>query len=96
MADTISVMCRGRIVEEAPRAALFRRPVHPYTRALLAAVPDPSLDHPLDFAAVASERNDPTRWEEPFRLAPDEAGAMRPVETGHRVRFGAAPRAEAA
>ncbi len=26
MADTISVMCRGRIVEEAPRAALFRRP----------------------------------------------------------------------
>jgi len=96
MADTISVMCRGRIVEEAPRAALFRRPVHPYTRALLAAVPDPSLDHPLDFAAVAADRNDPTRWEEPFRLAPDEAGAMRAVETGHRVRFGAAPRAEAA
>ncbi|MEH3063428.1 ABC transporter ATP-binding protein [Methylobacterium sp. yr668] len=96
MADTISVMCRGRIVEEAPRAALFRRPVHPYTRALLAAVPDPSLDHPLDFAAVASDRNDPTRWEEPFRLAPDEAGAMRPVETGHRVRFGAAHSAEAA
>ncbi|MEK0411445.1 ABC transporter ATP-binding protein, partial [Limosilactobacillus reuteri] len=27
MADTISVMCRGRIVEEAPRAALFRRQV---------------------------------------------------------------------
>jgi peptide/nickel transport system ATP-binding protein len=96
MADTISVMCRGRIVEEAPRAALFRRPVHPYTRALLAAVPDPSLDHPLDFAAVASDRNDPTRWEEPFRLAPDEAGAMRPVETGHRVRFSAAHSAEAA
>ncbi|MFD0934832.1 ATP-binding cassette domain-containing protein, partial [Methylobacterium trifolii] len=41
MADAISVMCRGRIVEEAPRAALFRAPAHPYTRALLAAVPDP-------------------------------------------------------
>ncbi|WP_345819830.1 ABC transporter ATP-binding protein [Methylobacterium fujisawaense] len=96
MADTISVMCRGRIVEEAPRAALFRRPVHPYTQALLAAVPDPSLDHPLDFAAVAGDQNDPMRWEEPFRLAPDEAGAMRAVETGHRVRFGAAHAVEAA
>ena len=45
---------------------------------------------------LKADRNDPTRWEEPFRLAPDEAGAMRAVETGHRVRFGAAPRAEAA
>ncbi|WP_457103742.1 ABC transporter ATP-binding protein [Methylobacterium sp. P5_C11] len=96
MADTISVMCRGRIVEEAPRAALFRRPVHPYTRALLAAVPDPSLDHPLDFAAVAGDQNDPARWEAPFRLSSDEAGAMRAVEAGHRVRFGGAQTAEAA
>ncbi|MCJ2073678.1 ABC transporter ATP-binding protein [Methylobacterium sp. J-030] len=96
MADTISVMCRGRIVEEAPRAALFRRPVHPYTRALLAAVPDPSLDHPLDFAAVAADRNDPTRWEAPYRLEPDEAGAMRAIEAGHRVRFGGATEAAAA
>ena len=96
MADTISVMCRGRIVEEAPRAALFRRPMHPYTRALLAAVPDPSLDHPLDFAAVAGDRNDPSRWEAPYRLAPDEAGTMRTIEAGHRVRYGAAQAAEAA
>ncbi|MDP4002922.1 ABC transporter ATP-binding protein [Methylobacterium sp. NEAU K] len=96
MADTISVMCRGRVVEEAPRAALFRRPVHPYTRALLAAVPDPSLDHPLDFAAITGDQNDPARWETPYRLAPDEAGQMRAIEAGHRVRFGATREAEAA
>jgi peptide/nickel transport system ATP-binding protein len=96
MADTISVMCRGRIVEEAPRAALFRRPVHPYTRALLAAVPDPSLDHPLDFSAITGEQNDPARWAEPYRLAPDEAGTMRAIEAGHQVRFGAERSAEAA
>ena len=89
MADTISVMCKGRIVEEAPRAALFRRPMHPYTRALLAAVPDPSLDHPLDMAAVTGEASDPDRWPEPYRLAPDEAGTMEEVEAGHRVRHGA-------
>ncbi|MCJ2012991.1 ABC transporter ATP-binding protein [Methylobacterium sp. J-076] len=89
MADTISVMCRGRIVEEADRAALFRRPVHPYTQALLAAVPDPSLDHPLDFAKVTGEASDPARWPEPFRLAPEEAGTMVEIEAGHRVRHGA-------
>ena len=49
IADTIAVMCRGYIVEEAPKASLFRNPVHPYTQALLAAVPDPDIDRPLDF-----------------------------------------------
>ncbi len=71
MADTISVMCRGRIEEEAPGRPV-RRPVHPYTQALLAAVPDPSLDHPLDMAAVTGESSNPGRWAEPFRLGPDE------------------------
>ncbi|WP_331296522.1 ABC transporter ATP-binding protein [Methylobacterium hispanicum] len=97
MADTISVMARGRIVEEAPRAALFRNPAHPYTRALLAAVPDPSLDHPLDFAAVTGDHSDPVRWPAPYHLGPDEAGAMVEIEAGHRVRRGGtAPRRQAA
>jgi len=87
MADTISVMCRGRIVEEAGREALFRRPVHPYTRALLAAVPDPSLDHPLDFRKVTGDASNPVRWPEPYRLAPEEAGTMVEIEEGHRVRL---------
>ncbi len=49
IADRIAVMCAGRIVEIADRATLFRAPVHPYTQALLAAVPAPDLAHPLDF-----------------------------------------------
>ena len=39
IADRIAVMCAGRMVEMAPREELFRNPLHPYTRALLAAVP---------------------------------------------------------
>jgi ABC-type oligopeptide transport system ATPase subunit len=41
LADRVMVMHRGKVVEEAPREALFARPQHPYTRQLLAAVPVP-------------------------------------------------------
>ncbi|MBM6592562.1 ABC transporter ATP-binding protein [Microvirga pudoricolor] len=88
IADTIAVMCRGYIVEEAPKASLFRNPVHPYTQALLAAVPDPDIDRPLDFAKLRADRfSDPAQWPEPYRLAPGEHGLMTEIEPGHKVRL---------
>lgn len=40
----VRVMYLGRVMEQAPSAALFTNPRHPYTRALLSAVPRPDLD----------------------------------------------------
>ena len=42
LCDRIVVMYLGRVVEQAPSKDLFRAPRHPYTRALLASIPDPA------------------------------------------------------
>ena len=82
MADRIAVMCKGRIVEIAPREILMERPVHPYTRSLLAAVPFPDLDRPLDFRTLQiSGASDQSAWGPQFRDDGD-ASALAPTDLG--------------
>ncbi len=58
-ADEVAVMYLGRIVERAPRDALYADPLHPYTRALLSAIPEPDPEKPKTRLRLAGETPSP-------------------------------------
>jgi len=103
VAEEIGVMCKGRIVEIAPREVLFRNPIHPYTRGLLAAVPYPDLNRRLDLATVLEgaardPRNGPHRSRGPKVMranctisATATGFARRPAPTLREQRHDLAP-----
>jgi peptide/nickel transport system ATP-binding protein len=101
VSDRIGVMYLGGIVEEAPSQALYDDPQHPYTRALLSAVPvpDPELEDRRERILLTGDLPSPaapppgcrfhTRcpWRQPTRCD-DERPQLRVVEgspDGHRV-----------
>ena len=86
VADRIIVMCRGRVVESAPREVLFRNPVHYYTRALMAAVPYADLGRPLDFNALrAGDGMVPSAWPKPFTFTPHQPMEFLDLGDEHKV-----------
>lgn len=87
IADRIAVMCRGHLVETARSEDIFKNPVHPYTRALLKAIPEPNPDRRLDFTGIMEDRaSDPAAWPRPFGGTENEQLVLRPVSEGHMVR----------
>ena len=55
ISDKVAVMYLGRIVEMTDRDSLYRKPLHPYTEALLSAIPVPDPDRPKNRQILAGE-----------------------------------------
>ena len=89
LADEVAVMRRGRVVEAAPVSRLFSAPRHPYTRALMAASPEPDCEKKLDLKLVAAGAGEPETWPEPFGYTGETAPSLREVAPGHYVRCAA-------
>ncbi|MDR2758045.1 MAG: ATP-binding cassette domain-containing protein [Spirochaetaceae bacterium] len=59
LSDDILVMYLGQMVEKAPTARLFENPLHPYTRALLSAIPVPDPDFDINRTILKGELTSP-------------------------------------
>ena len=86
IADEVAVMRHGVVVEQAQPETLFHNPSHPYTKALIAAQPEPDIRRPIDLAQVAHGAGAPESWPDMFRFEGRDAPALREIEPGHKVR----------
>ena len=86
IADEVAVMRRGLIVEQAPPETLFYNPRHPYTKALIAAQPEPDINRPIDLQVVSLGAGAPDSWDEAFRFSDTVIPSLVELEPGHKVR----------
>lgn len=70
ISDDILVMYLGEMVEKAPTDSLFERRLHPYTKALLSAVPVPDIDHKRKRIELKGELTSPINPKPGCRFAP--------------------------
>ncbi|MGL4210212.1 MAG: ABC transporter ATP-binding protein [Cetobacterium somerae] len=83
--DDIAVMYLGELVEKAPAKELFKNPVHPYTKALLSAIPIPSIKHKMSRERLKGEITSPVnpgvgcRFRKRCSMAIPECGNSTPV-----------------
>ena len=87
MADRIAVMCQGHMVETARREQIFANPTHPYTQALLDAVPRTDLNAQLDLTSLMEGKaSDPDAWPAPFAATPTSQPQLLDIGDEHWVR----------
>ncbi len=93
ISDNIAVMYLGQIVEKAPAKMLFKNPLHPYTNALLSAIPVPDPDYIMERILLQGELTSPINPEPGCRFAKrciyaapeclNQEYSLKEVEPGH-------------
>ena len=91
--DDIAVMYLGQLVEKAPSKMLFKNPIHPYTKALLSAIPVPSVKKKMERIKLQGEITSPINPDKGCRFAKrcvyakdicrQQEPALREVGEGH-------------
>jgi peptide/nickel transport system ATP-binding protein len=98
ISDVVGVMYLGSLVEQAPSGALYEEPLHPYTRALMSAVPvpDPVVEERRERILLAGDLPSPANppsgcrfhtrcpWRQETRCD-DEVPVLRELAPGHLV-----------
>lgn len=94
ISDDICVMYLGQLVETCPSRKLFEQPLHPYTKALLSAIPSIDLDHPMRRVELKGEITSAINPKPGCRFAPRcpyacercyQPQTLEEVEPGHFV-----------
>lgn len=95
ISDDICVMYLGQMVEKCPSKELFKNPLHPYTKALLSAIPSVDIHHPNKCEIIQGELVSPINPKPGCRFAPRcrfaTEACRQPIETkevepGHFVK----------
>lgn len=94
ISDEICVMYLGQMVEKCPSHELFSHPLHPYTKALLSAIPSVDIHHPMKREVLKGEITSPINPKPGCRFAArcpfaceacHEKQSIREVSPGHFV-----------
>ena len=81
VSSEVGVMYLGNIVEKGPSSKVFSDSLHPYTKALLAAIPRPDPDHPKAQALITGEIASPLNPPAGCKFRPRCPDAMEVCET---------------
>ncbi len=94
ISDEISVMYLGQLVETCPAKTIFDNALHPYTKALLSAIPSTDIRHPMQRLQMKGEITSAINPKPGCRFAPrclyakpecDEPMQLREIEPNHFV-----------
>lgn len=95
ISDNICVMYLGQLVETCSSKKLFEKPLHPYTQALLSAIPSTDVDRKMQRVQLKGELTSPINPKPGCRFAArcpyatakcQEPQQLREIESGHFVQ----------